>query len=157
MFRMLLVFCLGIALVGCSEKRVREDDLIDRTDRNRYVPELPEAGLDPLKLELAFFAFDSSELTDHAREVLRKHASYLKAHPAAVIQIEGYCDTRGSHDYNLRLGERRADAAKAFLVQQGIRARRISTFSYGRVADGDPKTWQANRRAGFLVIYPKAE
>jgi outer membrane protein OmpA-like peptidoglycan-associated protein len=154
---MLLVFVLGFSLVRCSQKKVREDDLIDRIDRNRYVPEAPEAGLDPLKLDLAFFAFDSSELTDHAREVLRKHAGYLKGHPTAVIQIEGYCDTRGSHDYNLRLGERRAESAKAFLVQQGIHARRISTFSYGRVADGDPKSWQANRRAGFLVIYPKPE
>ncbi len=102
-----------------------------------------------------FFAFDSSELSSEARTTLDKQAAWLKARPNLSITIEGHCDERGTREYNLALGERRATAVKTYLVAQGIGDGSIKTISYGKerpaVPGSDETAWSQNRR-GVTVV-----
>jgi peptidoglycan-associated lipoprotein len=101
------------------------------------------------------FEFDQYILSDSAREKLNKKAQWLKSYPTAKTTIEGYCDERGSAEYNLALGQRRADAAAQYLISLGINANRISTVSFGKENPIDPghdeAAWAKNRRAHFVL------
>jgi len=112
------------------------------------------AGKDAmLKLEKVYFDFDAYTLTPLAREVLARNAEWLRNNPEARLTIEGHCDERGSDEYNLALGQRRADAAKSYLVGLGIAADRLTSISYGEerpaVVGSDESAWSQNRRAEF--------
>ena len=102
-----------------------------------------------------FFAFNSSEISDAAAENLSGQALYMKNHPDVKIQIAGNCDERGSTEYNLALGARRANAAKMVLVNDGVESDRISTISYGKerplVKGSGEAAWQWNRNATTIV------
>lgn len=101
------------------------------------------------------FEFDSSALLPSAQQVLTKKADYLMANPGVKATVEGHCDERGTEAYNLALGERRAESAKAFLINLGINAGRLSTISYGEERPLDPaaneEAWAKNRRAHFVI------
>lgn len=101
------------------------------------------------------FAYNQFTIEAEARTTLEKNAAYLKANPAEKIVIEGHCDERGSDEYNLALGERRAMAAKSYLVSLGIPTERLATISYGEemplVAVANEEAWAQNRRAEFKV------
>jgi peptidoglycan-associated lipoprotein len=105
--------------------------------------------------ERIFFDFDKSALKLEAQALLKKKAEWLKANPTAKLLIEGNCDERGTAEYNLALGERRAESAKKFLVDLGIDAKRISTISYGEERPMDPRhteeAWAKNRNDGFVI------
>jgi peptidoglycan-associated lipoprotein len=105
--------------------------------------------------EYVYFAFDSSALDDDARRVLNRKADYLNANAGANVLIEGHCDERGTPEYNLALGERRAQSAKDYLVNMGIDAARLSTVSYGEERPIDmgsgEEAWAKNRRAQFVL------
>ena len=98
-----------------------------------------------------FFAFDRSDISPEARETLTRQADWLRRYPNVTVTIEGHCDERGTREYNLALGERRAQAAKNVLVALGIPASRISTISYGKerpaVAGSTEEAYAQNRRA----------
>ncbi|MGH9433772.1 MAG: peptidoglycan-associated lipoprotein Pal [Terriglobia bacterium] len=102
----------------------------------------------------AFFDFDKSDIRPDAQQALTADADFLKAHPDISFTVEGHCDERGSEEYNLGLGDRRANAAKNFLVNLGVSADRITTISYGKdrpfCTDHNEACWQQNRR-GHLV------
>ncbi|MBO7643125.1 MAG: OmpA family protein [Alphaproteobacteria bacterium] len=102
-----------------------------------------------------FFAFNSSEISDEARANLLGQSLYMKNHDDVKIQIAGNCDERGSTEYNLALGARRANAAKDVIVKDGISAKRISTISYGKerplVQGSGEKVWKWNRNATTTV------
>lgn len=104
-----------------------------------------------------FFAFDSSALTDNATEVLDTQVKWLNArrHQKVNVIVQGYCDDRGTREYNLALGERRANAVKQYLVSQGVAADRISVISYGKerpaVLGNNEAAWAQNRRAVTVV------
>lgn len=102
-----------------------------------------------------FFAFNSSEISDEARDNLLGQALYMKNHADTKIQIAGNCDERGSTEYNLALGARRANAAKAVMVKDGVDANRISTISYGKerplVKGTGESVWKWNRNATTIV------
>ena len=102
-----------------------------------------------------FFAFNSSEISDEARDNLLGQALYMKNHEDVKIQIAGNCDERGSTEYNLALGARRANAAKEVLVDDGIDSARISTISYGKerplVQGSGEEVWKWNRNATTTV------
>ena len=102
-----------------------------------------------------FFAFNSSEISDEANDNLLAQSLYLKNHEDVKIQIAGNCDERGSTEYNLALGARRANAAKRVLVNDGIDASRISTISYGKerplVRGTGENVWRYNRNATTTV------
>jgi peptidoglycan-associated lipoprotein len=105
--------------------------------------------------EAVFFALDSFEVDGPAQQALNANAGILKKYPSWVITIEGHCDERGSAEYNLALGEKRALAAKTYLVSLGIPADRLRTVSYGKEFPFDPghdeAAWLKNRRAHFVV------
>jgi peptidoglycan-associated lipoprotein len=102
-----------------------------------------------------FYAFDSAEVEGDAQKVLNANAEILRKYPTWVITIEGHADERGTAEYNLALGERRATAARTYLVSLGIPADRLKTVSYGKEFPFDPghdeSAWAKNRRAHFVV------
>ena len=102
-----------------------------------------------------FFAFNSAEISDEANDNLLGQSLYMKNHEDVKIQIAGNCDERGSTEYNLALGARRANAAKAVLVNDGVAASRISTISYGKerplVKGTGEDVWKYNRNATTTV------
>ena len=106
-------------------------------------------------LRPVFFEFDSSEITTLARSVLDANADLLRRVPGWAVTIEGHCDERGTAEYNLALGERRAVAARAYLVSLGIDGERLRTVSYGKEFPFDPghdeTAWSRNRRAHFVI------
>lgn len=103
-----------------------------------------------------YYAFDSTNLADKAQETLKENAKWMKAHPAARVEVEGHCDDIGSAEYNLALGAKRAEVAKDFLVSQGIDASRLVTISYGKEAPACFERTEAcrvkNRRARFVIF-----
>ena len=103
----------------------------------------------------AFFVLDSSALDDRARQVLEANAEVLGQYPSWLVTIEGHCDERGTAEYNLGLGERRALTAQQYLVELGVAAERVRTVSYGKEFPFDPEhndiAWAANRRAHFVI------
>jgi len=106
-------------------------------------------------LEDIQFAYDQSDLTDQARATLERNAQWMRSHAAAKVRVEGHCDERGTVEYNLALGERRAQATRDYLVSLGVEAGRLSTVSYGKERPLDPSSTEAafakNRRAHFAV------
>jgi peptidoglycan-associated lipoprotein len=120
---------------------------------------IASASLDDLNrnspLKPAFFDYDSSELSEEAQRALNENASLLKQYTSWTVTIEGHCDERGTPEYNLALGERRAVAARAYLVSLGIAADRLRTVSYGKefpFAPGhDESAYAKNRRAHFVI------
>lgn len=109
----------------------------------------------PQELQRINFDFDQYTLTPEARDILAENAAYMKAHPDQQIVIEGHCDERGSDEYNLALGEKRAAAARDYLVSLGIPASRMTIISYGEELPLDPtnseEAWAKNRRDEFKV------
>lgn len=106
-------------------------------------------------LKDAFFDYDKSDLRDDARTALAADADWLKKNRTIQFLIEGHCDERGTSEYNLALGDRRANAAKEYLVSLGVDASRVRTVSYGKerpfCTQSTEDCWQLNRRAHFLV------
>jgi peptidoglycan-associated lipoprotein len=102
-----------------------------------------------------FFDYDTPEIRGDAQAILSRDASYLVSHPNVKVVIGGYCDERGSNEYNLGLGQGRADAAKNALISAGVAATRIRVISYGKekpfCSESTEDCWQQNRRAGFTL------
>lgn len=152
MKKLLSLFCAMAMLAGCSstgangglfggsecEAREARDFMAHAEDR-------------------VFFAYDSSALSDNAQEILDTQVDWLtaKKHKNVNVIVQGYCDDRGTREYNLALGERRANAVKAYLVSKGVAADRISTISYGKerpaVLGSGEVVWAQNRRAITVV------
>ena len=105
--------------------------------------------------DLVFFGYDSSELDSQSRSVLEAQARWLQSYPSLYITVEGHADERGTREYNLALGERRANSAKNFLVAMGVSPSRINTISYGKekplMVGADTSSWAQNRRAQTRV------
>jgi peptidoglycan-associated lipoprotein len=129
-----------------QQPRLADDEIANRSldDLNRNSPLTP-----------VFFAVDSAELDDAGRATAAANAEVLKKYPSWVITIEGHCDERGTPEYNLALGERRAVAVKTFLVTLGITPDRIRTVSYGKEFPFDParteEAYAKNRRGHFVI------
>jgi peptidoglycan-associated lipoprotein len=137
-----------------SEPAMTEEDEVqpglpsDVEELNRY---LRDRGL----IGDVYFDFDRSELRAEAREQLSRNADWLRSNPGYVVTIEGHCDERGTNEYNLALGDRRASSARDYLVSLGIEAGRMNTLSYGEelpvCTESSESCWQRNRRAHFVV------
>jgi len=106
-------------------------------------------------LRVVYYDYDSAELSAEARAALDANAALLKKYPTWTVTIEGHCDERGTAEYNLALGERRAGSAQAYLLALGIPASRVKIVSYGREfpfdPDHDEEAWAKNRRAHFVI------
>jgi peptidoglycan-associated lipoprotein len=137
---------------------------VERVEESIPVPAISEDGIGNRSLEdlnrdspfrPAFFGLDSSELDDAGRAVVSGNADIMKKYPTWAVTIEGHCDERGTAEYNLALGERRAVAVKAYLVALGVAPDRLRTVSYGKEFPFDmghtESAWSKNRRAHFVI------
>ena len=144
-----LVLLLSLVLSACAtQKAVKIDskiqgDVYTGTDTVKYLA-------DGVK-DRVFFATNESVLTTASRDTLRKQAAWLRKNSEVTVVLEGHCDERGTREYNLALGERRANAAKDYLMTYGIASDRISVISYGKERPVDsgsnPLSWSKNRRS----------
>ena len=107
-------------------------------------------------LQDVYYEFDSTSLVAEAEETLKRNAEWMKAHPSLRVEVEGHCDDLGTAEYNLALGAKRAQAAKDFLVSQGVDAERLVTISYGKEApacfEHTEECRVKNRRARFVIF-----
>ncbi len=164
-----LVLLALFFLSACSKKDIRQDEPVITTDESssaRIALETPPAvekdesagavGTPVPEMQTVFFGFDSFTLSERARETLKQNANWLKANESTRIQIEGHCDERGTTEYNLALGEKRANAARAFLVRLGVKSSRVSVISYGKerpdAMGHSESAWAKNRRATFIPL-----
>ena len=173
----ILLLLSAVALVGCAQEAVKKPDVqpasaaatpprkapADKSAvESRQTPsgsslEAHREGKAPTSGPLVeiYFDFDSYDLRADARRSLQGHAVWLKANPAARVEIEGHCDERGTTEYNLALGAKRAKAARDYLLSLGIPAARVSTTSYGEELPAcKEKTegcYQKNRRDRFVI------
>lgn len=118
-----------------------------------------ESGAFIADLEMIHFPFDSDQITPEWQTVLDNHSAWLSGNGGVMVQIEGHTDERGTEEYNVSLGQRRADAVRQYLIEKGVDPNRLSTLSYGKLR---PMSWDAseeahslNRRAMFLVYAPE--
>jgi peptidoglycan-associated lipoprotein len=109
-----------------------------------------------LTLDNIYFDFDSSDISEASRATLKKSHALLTKNSGVKVQVEGHCDERGSDEYNLALGDRRAKAAMNYLVTLGVKPARLSAISYGKEKPVDPghteEAWAKNRRAEFVIV-----
>lgn len=176
-----LVPVLGLVLLACPKKQPEtqpEEIQVDTeevpmpeeveapepsmTEEDRTEPELP-TEVEELNRYLrdrgligdVYFDFDRAELRPEAREQLAQNAQWLRENPGYAATIEGHCDERGTNEYNLALGERRATAARSYVVSLGVGENRLQTISYGEerpvCTESTESCWQRNRRAHFVV------
>ena len=145
-----LVLVLGLVLSACATQKKASDDSANMfsdvytgTDTVKYLA----SGVP----DRVFFATNESVLTTAARETLRKQAAWLRKNSEINVVVEGHADERGTREYNLALGERRANAVKDYLMTYGVASNRITVISYGKerpVASGSsPLAWSKNRRS----------
>lgn len=150
----LLIILIFFGLVGCSIKEREMDHELVTLSRDRVLA-LPSIRESPTTTDLknAYFDYDKSDLKKDAKQALRSDAKWLKANPLARVQIEGYCDEKGSYEYNLELGRQRAEAARQFLVRHGVESSRLVAVGVGRIPGSGDNTRARNRRAGFVVLF----
>lgn len=152
------------AVAGCGGKKAVDTPPVEPSnggatetvqDIQATQDPVPSDQVQPVSLMDAYFDFDSYSLSSEAKGTLEANARELKRVTTGNITIEGHCDERGTKAYNLALGEKRANAAKDFLVALGVSASRITTVSYGKERpfdDGhDDSAWAKNRRAHFVA------
>jgi peptidoglycan-associated lipoprotein len=121
-------------------------------------PKAPEPTIEELFLQEvqdAYFDYNKADIRPDAREALGKTADFLRRYPQVKVTVEGHCDERGSTEYNLVLGDRRATAVRQYLISLGISADRMNTISYGKekpfCMEHDEECWQKNRRGHFIM------
>lgn len=145
----------ALAKERAKERAMEEQLAREKAGEEAAAAEAAIAAKEASQFDDIHFAFDRFELRPDAREILDMHAKWLKAHPEYVVRIEGNCDERGTVEYNLALGDRRAKSAMTYLVDLGIDKTRISTISYGKERPLDPEhneeAWEKNRRDHFVV------
>lgn len=137
------------------QNALKEEDLSEGSLSARMADQRTESARTIFENEDIYFEFDSIRLSPDAQEILAKKAVWLRANSRASATIEGHCDNRGTNEYNLALGEGRAQSAKAFLVDLGIDSSRLKTISYGEERPIDraetEEAWNRNRRASFVL------
>src|SRR5436189_3168785 len=184
MKRATIVLMLALAITGCAKKKPATAAAepppaaaaataptpappprpAERVEESVPVPAISEDAIGNRSLEdlnrdspfkPAFFGLDSAELDDAGRAVVASNAEIMKKYPTWVVTVEGHCDERGTAEYNLALGERRAVAVKTYMVSLGISPDRLRTVSYGKEFPFDPghtdAAWSNNRRAQFVI------
>ncbi|WP_028321965.1 peptidoglycan-associated lipoprotein Pal [Desulfatiglans anilini] len=177
LFEIMLCLVLGVALlftVSCAKKQVAVSDATgvksgvadDSADRAREAERarmmeleraqrLAQQQVEAFQNERIYFDFDRSDLRSEAKVILQKKAEWLRSNTEYRLVVEGHCDERGTNEYNLALGDRRANTTKDYLVALGVDDMRISTISYGEEKPLDPGhsegAWSQNRRAEFRL------
>jgi len=149
--KLTIAFLAIFVLSGCSPKKLNATgSMVVESESSLSADFEKNVG------DRVFFAFNKSDLSRCAKEQLEKQVSWLMTHPDVIkVTIEGHCDERGTREYNLALGERRANSVKQFLKHKGVDLSRIETISYGKerpaVIGNDENTHSQNRRAVTVV------
>jgi peptidoglycan-associated lipoprotein len=178
----IVILCLGVIISGCPKKtvvkeepsvksaeekgkeakeadRIREEEVKKEFEKSLVAKKTP--GIEGVVLESKLlkdihFDFDKYNIPLREAEILRENSALLKKYPGMKFQIEGHCDERGTGEYNLALGERRANSVKKYLASLGISPSSISTISYGEERPLDQEhneeAWTKNRRAHFVIL-----
>jgi peptidoglycan-associated lipoprotein len=170
-----MILSLVSFMAGCAKKAAPETETVQppaqqetQIEQPAAVPETPkeeaitttptvslEESIKAFQDQLIYFDFDMFSLSAESRDILAQKASFLKNNSNLNVQIQGNCDERGTTEYNLALGERRAKAAQDYLVSLGIDSARISTISYGKERPIDPghteEAWTKNRNDQFVI------
>lgn len=153
---MALTVLVGVGLAGCSSRtHMNEQPIFALADGPRKVTprdELPET-LPINDFKSSFFDFDKASLRPGAKDALIETAKWLNRNSDVRLQIEGFCDERGPEDYNLRLGQRRAEAVLTFLVAHGVDRERMTAISYGRLPGHAKDERTKNRRVSVIAIF----
>jgi peptidoglycan-associated lipoprotein len=157
----MLALLVSLAIWGCGKKQtVKQEEPIKQPEVQAPAPATPPPAepaqaLPKLDLQVIYFDFDSYILRQEAKEMLNKAGSLLRSYPEISLRLEGHCDQRGTVEYNLALGEKRANAVRDYLIDLGVAKSRLSTVSYGKerpAAPGnDEESWAKNRR---VEIFP---
>ena len=160
----MLVLMLSLAGFGCAKKAGGpgdgsgtswEEQERARLEQERLLREKLGAASNELA-QMVHFALDSSNLSAEARQNLTRKAEILRQYPQIKLIVEGNCDQRGTAEYNLALGERRAQAAKTYLVNLGVNAEQLTTVSFGEekllLFGHDEISWAQNRRDDFVIV-----
>ncbi|MDF3023974.1 MAG: omp [Alphaproteobacteria bacterium] len=161
-----LVLCTGLA--GCGDKKKdaamvndgattttqQTDGTQVQTTDGQYAPG-SQAQLVAEIGDRVYFGYDQYDLTAEARSTVERQAQWMKTYPNVSVMVEGHCDERGTREYNLALGEKRANAVRNYLISNGVQAGRIQSISYGKerpaIMGADETSWAQNRR-GVLVV-----
>ncbi|MBY0423759.1 MAG: peptidoglycan-associated lipoprotein Pal [Parvularculaceae bacterium] len=152
----------GLLILAACASNSKGPDVVATGDSGNSASTRPagatpgsQADLEQSAGHRVFFGYDEYTLTPQAQQVLSRQANWLKQYPAVRIMIAGNCDERGTREYNLALGQRRAESARAFLVSQGVDGARITTVSYGKERPIDPRStdeaWSVNRNATTTI------
>lgn len=163
--RILGVAILSVALAACASRPAPEPE--PEPSRGGFgeeggapmmtprAPVTPAPAPMPVRFDVIYFEFDDASLRPDARASLRGSAEVLKQRPNVRVEIQGNCDNRGSNEYNLALGNRRAESAKRYLMDLGVNGSRITTVSFGEenpaVQGNTEEAWARNRRDEFVV------
>jgi len=179
-----VILCLGVILTGCTQKsvvkeepsakgaevsqagkdakeaeKIREEEVRKDFEKSlvaKKTPGIEGTVLESKMLKDIHFDFDKYNIQSGEAEILKENSALLKKYPGMKFQIEGHCDERGTGEYNLALGERRANSAKKYLISLGVEPGRISTISYGEERPFDQAhsedAWTKNRRAHFVIL-----
>lgn len=165
--RLALVLAAFALVVGCKGKQTKTDDQSaaaptvgqDASTVDSTPLSFDAQGSDSGKIDgltTVNFDYDKSNLSGEAKKKIQGNVDWMKKNGNVKVQVEGHCDARGSIEYNLALGERRANSVKAYMVSQGVAADRLSTISYGKekpVSQGDSESaFSKNRRANFVPL-----
>ncbi len=144
----------GAGATGDAGAQASEPAAVERGTVSRVEPG-SQADLVAAVGDRVFFAFDKYDLTPQARETLKQQAAWMKRYPDVEVVVEGHCDERGTREYNLALGERRANSVRDYLIALGVSPDRITTISYGKerpmALGSNEAAWAQNRR-GVTVV-----
>jgi peptidoglycan-associated lipoprotein len=180
----IVVLCFGVMLSGCPKKtvvkeepsvksaeelearkdakeadKIKEEEVKKEFEKSLVAQKTP--GIEGVVIESKMikdihFDFDKYNIRPEEAEVLRENSALLRKYPVMKFQVEGHCDERGTGEYNLALGERRANSIKSYLVSLGIEPGRIATISYGEERPFDQRhteeAWAKNRRGHFVIL-----
>ncbi|MBI1186970.1 MAG: OmpA family protein [Alphaproteobacteria bacterium] len=155
----------ALTATSCASRRATETPVAPPTETPPAVQPQQPSGPAPGSIEdfrvqagsdRVFFALDSADLSPQARSILERQAQWLRRYPSVRVLLAGNCDERGTREYNLALGSRRANAARAYLVSLGVEAARVETTSNGKELPMDPRSneeaWAVNRNAHTQII-----
>lgn len=167
-FLSFVFLCVVVALTSCSKKDTVSDEPMmsggggfaeessENVESSGVMTESGSGGGAGSPLQVVYFDYDQYNIRDDARRALQSNSDWMQQNPSSTVQIEGHCDERGTIEYNLALGERRANAAKRYIVRLGVDAGRLSTISYGEErpanSGSNEAAWSENRRAEFVIL-----
>jgi peptidoglycan-associated lipoprotein len=158
-FKLIGVLGMAVLATACASKKATGPDVVATQNGSVGASSVTPGSQSDLETNVGhrvFFGYDQYSLTGEAQATLQRQAQFLQQYPNVRIQIAGNCDERGTREYNLALGARRAEAARAYLVSLGVASSRITTVSYGKERPIDSRStedaWALNRNATTTIV-----